>query len=202
MFPLQQREETAAQLRAFEDYWALGYDRSLEKLAGLYRDQSASGQGIPTKRLATLKDWSRDHGWLRRCADREAKLALERRAKLKERADKFRDRLLRAIEIEGSAYAQQVYARVGPNGELSGPVLIGDANSLDKVTRLYFQLAEQPLADKHEVSGKVTAEVHEEFGPEAFVDNPAAMDAAFALAAALNPGPDEANAAPGEHWQS
>ena len=91
-----------------------------------------------------------------------------------------------------------MFAKVGAEGELSGPVLIGDANSLDKVTRLYFQLSEQPLSDKHEVSGTLTTEVQYEYDPEWLAGNPAAQAAAFALAEALGIGPIEWIEAPAE----
>jgi len=50
--------ETPQALQAFEDYWAMGDGRSLQKLVSLYRARSVSGEDVPTKRLPTSVKWS------------------------------------------------------------------------------------------------------------------------------------------------
>jgi hypothetical protein len=152
--------ETPNARQAFEDYWALGPGRSLRKLTTEYRRRSDGGEEVPTTRERTLEEWSAAFGWVGRCAQREAEEAAERRAKTKERAERFRDRVMRALEIDASAYAQQVFAAVGPDGALSGPVLITDAASLDRAVKLFFQLAEDPLSDKHDLDVSLGGQVH------------------------------------------
>ncbi len=56
--------ETARAQTAFNDYLALGADRSLENLLKVYREQS----NPPTRHIATLKEWSTVHGWQVRLA--------------------------------------------------------------------------------------------------------------------------------------
>jgi hypothetical protein len=152
--------ETAEQRRAFEDYWALGYGRSVRKLVQEYRGKRAGGEKVPSAREATLEEWCAALNWTSRCAQREAEEAAERRAKTKERADKFRDRVLRAIEIDASAYAQRVFGAVGPDGALGAPVMIEDAASLERAVKLFFQLAENPLSDKHDLDVSLGGQVH------------------------------------------
>jgi hypothetical protein len=59
-------QETARAAQAFADYVAMGPTRSLEALAERYRTASKT---IPTKRIATLKDWSVKYRWQARIAE-------------------------------------------------------------------------------------------------------------------------------------
>ena len=64
--------------QAFQDYLALGPQRSLRKLCEHYRRQKRDENGngheasTPTTRFATLADWSRRHNWQARVAEIEA----------------------------------------------------------------------------------------------------------------------------------
>lgn len=126
--------------RAFEDYYALGEGRSLSRLAAMYR---ASTEPAPTRHIRTLKDWSTRHGWQQRIKDRDAEDAEEVRKALKDRTAKFRSHLLTGLEADIRLKLQEL-----TKGK---PVLATDAGALEKLTKLYFQLAEEPLTDKHEV---------------------------------------------------
>jgi hypothetical protein len=56
-------------------------------------------------------------------------------------------------------------------------VLAEDAASLERLTKLFFQLVEQPLADRHEVSGPGGGPVEVEHGGKQrlVLDGPAAL---------------------------
>ena len=135
------RAEKPEAARAFEDYYALGEGRSLARLAAMYR---ASSNPAPTRHIRTLKDWSARHGWQQRIKDRDAEDAEEVRKALKKRVKAHRERLLGAIEVDSARYIKQL--REDP-----AALMATDAGALEKLTKLYFQLAEEPLTDKHEV---------------------------------------------------
>lgn len=72
--------ETARAKQAWADYLSLGPGRSLETLLDRYQSATDSP---PTRRLKTLKDWSRTFGWqarLKTIADQVAREAAEREA--------------------------------------------------------------------------------------------------------------------------
>jgi hypothetical protein len=100
-------KESAQALRAFQDYLAQTPPRSLERLAATY--QSATEPPPPTRRIETLKDWSRTHGWQERVAAHEQQIAQEaeeraRKAEV-ERRERFREvRLGLAAEVQAKAH--------------------------------------------------------------------------------------------------
>lgn len=55
--------DTSRSYAALCDYAAMGPGRSLEKLCERYRSDTST---VPTKRLTTLKDWSREDDWQNR----------------------------------------------------------------------------------------------------------------------------------------
>jgi len=58
-----QPKESPEALQAFEDYYALGAGRSLDKLVAQYRSQTGNR---PTVRKATLAEWSSSFEWQER----------------------------------------------------------------------------------------------------------------------------------------
>jgi len=134
------RNETPAAARAFEDYWDMGEERSLPKLAVAYSERTEDGQAHA---LSTLKEWSSVHGWQERVKQRDAEAAAERRAALNRRATRFRAHLLDGLETDIRLKLQELQS--------GSPVLVQDANGLDKMAKLYFQLAEQPLVDAQSI---------------------------------------------------
>jgi hypothetical protein len=68
-------KESAQALRALSDYLAQTPPRSLERLAERY--QSATEPPPPTRRLKTLKDWSRTYRWQERVVEHERQIAQE-----------------------------------------------------------------------------------------------------------------------------
>src|SRR6476646_3525744 len=53
---------------AFADYYEIGAERSLSKLAARYRARGTDAPTPPTRRLRTLAEWSRQYGWSQRLA--------------------------------------------------------------------------------------------------------------------------------------
>jgi hypothetical protein len=94
---LAQRDgETAKAHAAFVDYVLMGPGRSLRKLYARYRDRTEIGPGTekpPTRRLATLSEWSAKHQWQDRLTayqeerDRREQEAWEARRKAVRQAD-------------------------------------------------------------------------------------------------------------------
>lgn len=66
--------ETAKAMQAFNDYYALGPNRSLDKLYEQYRERPKAE--VPTHRRATLAQWSSAHGWQERVMAKDAEIAL------------------------------------------------------------------------------------------------------------------------------
>ena len=58
--------ESTRALQAFNDYLAMGDDRSLEKLAHQYQSRT---ENPPTRQLSRLKRWSQQHRWQARIAE-------------------------------------------------------------------------------------------------------------------------------------
>jgi hypothetical protein len=69
--------ETPQAARAFEDYYDLGEDRSLRKLA----DSRGQEEGKRRARLATLEQWSSKHHWQERIIQRDREKAAAKRKK-------------------------------------------------------------------------------------------------------------------------
>lgn len=137
--------ETPDALQAFEDYWAMGDERSLPKLAELYANRKRTGQPVPTVQESALKRWSTSHGWQERCKQRITEEAARTREENRRAVARVRARTMKAIEADLGLYAQRV-----AKGEA---VLAQDAASLERMTKLYFQLAEEPLSDRYELRG-------------------------------------------------
>jgi len=134
--------------QAFEDYWAQGVGRSLTRLAQEYAERSGRGEAVPTRHASRLFAWSSAYDWQALCAARTEEEATALRKRLQERQVKFRERLLVGIEADVSRYLQWLQKN-------EGALLAEDAASLERLTKLYFQLAGDPLAEKqqHEHSG-------------------------------------------------
>jgi hypothetical protein len=89
--------ESSRARQALDDYLRLGPTRSLPLLVERYR--SGTEANPPTRRLTTLRDWSRCYDWQRRAAAHDAEReALRRRAESK------------ALEAEAAETARQVHA--------------------------------------------------------------------------------------------
>jgi len=76
--------ETAKARKAFEDYYALGPNRSLDKLYQEYKSQPKAQ--VPTQRRATLAGWSSRWGWQERVMARDAEIALAQFEEIKKLA--------------------------------------------------------------------------------------------------------------------
>lgn len=90
--PLARSEaETLNAWAALVDYAHMGPGRSLEALTLTY--QSATG-ARPTKRIATLKDWSANYAWQARVAAFDEAEAERQTEKYRERSDRALDDLM------------------------------------------------------------------------------------------------------------
>jgi len=141
-------KETPAAQEALEDYYNLGPERSLAKLLTEYQVKRARGEAVPTANSDTLYDWSRKHGWQERLRQRIEDEAAEVRKRLQERAIKFRERVTGAIEVDVTRLLQRLR-----NSE--GEVLAESAADVERLVKLFYQLAEQPLSDKTELAGEI-----------------------------------------------
>lgn len=137
--------ETPAALQAFEDYWALGDKRSIPKLLELYREKKGNGEAVPTKRRSCLAAWSTDFHWQDRVKARVSEEAEAIRLALRQRTVKFRASLMDGIETDLRLYLKDIMK--------GKAILAKDASSLTAMAKLYFQLADEPLTDRQEVSG-------------------------------------------------
>jgi len=115
----------------------------LTKLAALYQ---GSPELAPTKTLRTLKEWSAQHNWQQRVIDRIEEDAAEVRKRLRERAVRFRERVAAAIEVDVTRLLQRLR-------DASGEIMVESAADLERLVKLYYQLTEQPLSDRSEVTG-------------------------------------------------
>jgi len=139
-------KETPKALEAFERYWAMGPTRSLLKLAENDVEQKHTESKVKTH-LGQLSKWSTECSWQDRLKERVSEEAELSREQNRERADKHRQRLLTAIEVDCARLLKRLQ-------ETPGELLADDAAALERLTKLYYQLAEQPLADRHELTGK------------------------------------------------
>lgn len=142
--------ETDQALRAFEDYWEMGDDRSLPKLAGQYRDRSRTGMAVPTRHLSRLKEWSSRWDWQGRCRTRIAEEAGRVREKECQRNDAFRRRIRSAIEVDSARLIQRLQLA-------EDELLTLTAADLERLTKLFLSLGGEPLAEKVQVDAEVTS---------------------------------------------
>jgi len=145
--------ETDQALQAFEDYWALGDDRSLPKLAADYRQRSDAGQGVPTRRLRTLLGWSSRWEWQARCRVRIGEEAERLRQKERQRNEAFRRRIRSAIEVDSARL-------IGRLQLAEDELLTRTPADLEKMTKLFLALGGEPLAEEYQVNGEV--QVHQD----------------------------------------
>lgn len=145
--------ESPQAIEAYRDYLDMGTGRSLEALQRRY--QGATDKTPPTRRLMTLKDWSRTFGWQGRVAQHEARIAAE----AEERARK--DRLaemdkLRRVRL-GIAQTEQAIAlkwlqRVVQNDAAIADMKAGEIVALTKNAQDTQRLEYGEATDRHAVS--------------------------------------------------
>jgi hypothetical protein len=67
-------KESPQALRAFSDYLAQTPPRSLDRLVEEYQRRT---EGVPTRQLSRLKEWSTQHHWQERVLEHERQIAQE-----------------------------------------------------------------------------------------------------------------------------
>lgn len=138
-------QETPAALAAFERYWQMGPQRSLRKLAEEDVQQGFSDASAQSHERR-LFQWSTELGWQDRIKQRIEQDAADFRAEMKERTAAFRKRIIGAIEVDTSRYLRKLQ-------DSGNELLAENAADLERMVKLYMQLAEQPLSERHEISG-------------------------------------------------
>ena len=78
--------------------------------------------------------------------------AAEIRKRLQERSFKFRERIATAIEVDVTRLLQRLR-------DTKGEIMAESAADLEKLVKLYYQLAEQPLSDRSEATADVSVEM-------------------------------------------
>lgn len=128
--PERRATDTPRSYAALVDLYAMGAGRSMEKLVDRYRNGADAVP--PTRRLTTLKDWSRSGAWVERIttaddadqaeAERDrAAIRAQRRAELEDRdwaeGSALRDRALELL-AEMPRFLRHTESEVRQNGEL------------------------------------------------------------------------------------
>ena len=138
-------KETPAAQEGFEDYYGLGPERSIEKLVGLYTERKQNGEEVPTTTRSTVARWSTDHNWQKRIIDRVEQDAAEVRKQMQERLIGVSKRVAAFIEVELTRLLERLR-------DSDGEILAASVADVEKLAKLYYQIAGQPLADRIETS--------------------------------------------------
>ena len=132
---------------ALADYLAMGPGRSLEKLCEVYveRRRSVGAEAVPTTRLPTLQKWSSEYNW------QEEALAYEQRMAeaLETEAAKARKRRLKIVQSAIGILVEGMQEKGGKRKFKAESV-----RDLEALVKLEAQLLGEPLADRHELTGK------------------------------------------------
>lgn len=141
-------KETPASQEAFLDYYALGPERSLGKLAMEYQEKKGSGEAVPTASEKTLWEWSRKHDWQDRVMARVVEDGQAVRKQMQERLIGVSKRIAGFIEVELTRLLERLR-------DSDGEILAASVADVEKLAKLYYQVAGQPLADKVDHGGSI-----------------------------------------------
>ena len=139
-------KETPAAQEAFEDYYGMGPERSLVKLRDQYEERRQAGvkPASPTVNIRTLQEWSAKHNWQQRIIDRVEQDAAEVRKQMQERLIGVSKRVAAFIEVELTRLLERLR-------DSDGEILAASVADVEKLAKLYYQVAGQPLADRREI---------------------------------------------------
>jgi len=138
-------KETPAAQEAFEDYYGMGPERSLRKLTDQYEERKQTANKPPTVRFETIAEWSTKHNWQERIIDRVEQDAAEVRKQMQERLIGVSKRVAGFIEVELTRLLERLR-------DSDGEILAASVADVEKLAKLYYQIAGQPLADRTETS--------------------------------------------------
>jgi hypothetical protein len=141
-------QETAASIQAFEDYYSLGFKRTRAKLLRMYQEQAAAGEDVPTVSMHALVKWYGRFQWKTRVRDRVIHDSTRWAEQASERVFAHRRKLMAAIELDTERYIDQL--KKNP-----GKLMTQGAGSLELLTKLYFQLVNEPLVQLQKVQQEV-----------------------------------------------
>lgn len=148
--------ETPAMLQAFEDYYELGPKRSLQELANEYAKWQGTSRekDAPTFSVDTLGKWSTKFGWQERCSDRVREQNAANWEKIKaDVADQRAQDYQRVTEIIEATH----------KGIKDGSVRMS-GHDFTKLLEAKYSLLGEPLADRHEHTGKGGGPIQLEHG--------------------------------------
>lgn len=130
--------ETAKALAAFNDYYAMGSNRSLKGLLAKYKRRR---KNYPTKSLNTLWGWSTNHNWDKRCKAREVEMWETLTDALQDERKVILNSGL-AVDTERvkalNDLAQELIAQAPENMYLREPRIIGKGEDAEVVWVLKF----------------------------------------------------------------
>lgn len=133
-------QETLKAQLAFEDYWNLGPGRSLLKLAEK-RVAEGGYHGTAESCRRHIAQWSTEHNWQARIAERIMFDAEQQRNALREHSIRIR----RAVADGLTRRIEKALAGDGLQAESIG--------QLQDLVKLALQAVGEPLADRHELTG-------------------------------------------------
>jgi len=90
--------EPANAIRAKDDFWSLGPNRSLKALLAEY--EAGNPNDVPTLSLRELQKWHRDYEWQAFCAEREARISEKTEAMVEHSRASKKDKRLK-MQDEG-----------------------------------------------------------------------------------------------------
>lgn len=112
---------------AFEDYWALGPQRSIPNLHRFYEGRVAEGKTVPTLSAGTLRKWAKENDWDGKVAGRQVHILEHSEAAVAGERQRMMERRLKeasALHVTGAHILREIIDRV-QNGELKDIPLFG-----------------------------------------------------------------------------
>lgn len=137
----------------------MGWSRSLAKLCQRYEQEGLiQGKDVPTTSSTTLERWSSNYNWQARLRERVLADVQEQQFQAQERAARQRANIMTGLEFELGQYmkslrARQQAAQEDPESPEALRGMITDSSSMERVTKLYLQVAGEPLADRMVIHG-------------------------------------------------
>lgn len=152
--------ESARAAAYFEEYAAMGPERSLEKLARqLYENQEEDRNTKEITWLTKLKAFSIQHNWQERVRERDREVAREKRRKLEESREQMNTEhaLLGRTHALRAAKMIQELSEQGRMSSTAAVTLLKIATDLERLARgaeteITKTIEEQPKQHKHTIA--------------------------------------------------
>lgn len=156
----QKGQESTRAAAYFEEYAAMGPERSLEKLAKqLYETQEDERNTKETTWLRKLKEFSIQHNWQERIKERDREVAREKRRKYEEERQRMNDEhaLLGRTHALRAAKMIQELSEQGRMSSTAAVTLLKIATDLERLARgaeteITKTIEEQPKQHRHTIA--------------------------------------------------